>query len=305
MSLASSTIPEAAVQLAASVDGVSSASGVIRVNAIAVAGDLEQPAQLIGYDPQAPLGGPWRLSAGRGVENNGEVVADDVLARQLGLGLGDALQLADVSFEIVGLSSGTAAIAGKLIFVSLDAAQLLLQMPDLVSFVLVELPPGADNQRLAAGLGEALSGVEVLTRSELATNDRELLGGLFVKPVNVTSIVGLIVGLAIVGLTMYTTTAERLRDYGVLRAIGAPHRFLLQTVILQAIALCVAGFAAGIGASIAAAPMIEWFAPEIGIALAPQYSMRVFLAILVMGILGASVPIVRILRVDPLMVFRR
>lgn len=81
MSLASSTIPEPAVQLAASVDGVSSASGVIRVNAIAVAGDLEQPAQLIGYDPQAPLGGPWRLSAGRGVESNGEVVADNVLAR--------------------------------------------------------------------------------------------------------------------------------------------------------------------------------------------------------------------------------
>lgn len=127
-------------------------------------------------------------------------------------------------------------------------------MPDLVSFILVEVPPGADDQRVWAGLGQALSGVEVLTRSELATNDRDLLGGLFVKPVNVTSIVGLIVGLAIVGLTMYTTTAERLRDYGVLRAIGAPHRFLLQTVILQAIALCVTGFAAGIAASLAAAP---------------------------------------------------
>lgn len=51
--------------------------------------------------------------------------------------------------------------------------------------------------------------------------------------------------------------------------------------------------------------MIERFAPEIGIAYAPQYSMRVFMAILVMGILGASVPIARILHVDPLVVFRR
>lgn len=305
MALASSTIPEPAVGVATGVEGVSSASGVIRVNAIAFAGNLEQPAQLIGYDPGAPRGGPWRLSAGRGVQSDGEVVADDVLARQLGLGIGDSLQLADMSFEIVGLSSGTAAIAGKLVFISLGDAQRLLQMPGLVSFILVEVSPGYDNADVTARLAGSLSGVEVLSRSELSINDRDLLGSLFVKPVNVTSTVGLIVGLAIVGLTMYTTTAERLRDYGVLRAIGAPHRFLLQTVIVQAIALCVAGFAAGIAASVAAAPMIERFAPEIGIAYAPLYSLQVFAAILAMGILGASIPIARILRVDPLMVFRR
>jgi len=305
MSLSSSSLPQTLVSQVSASPGVARAAGIIRVNIVVGANGNERPAQLIGYDTSGGFGGPWHLDEGRPVLQDDEAVLDSVLAGDLGLQPGGSVALAGSSFTVVGLSSGTAAIAGKLLFISLPAAQRLLHTEGFVSFVLVALPKGTEAAPFATSLAARLPETAVLTRSTLSRNDRDLLGSLFVEPVNMTSTIGFLVGLAIVGLTMYTSSAERLRDFGVLKAIGAPNGFLMRAVILQAAVLGLAGFGVGLGAAWVAGPLVENAAPDLGIIIRWDQAARVLGAVVGMALVGAVIPLVRIMRVDPLIVFRR
>lgn len=305
MALASSSIAADRNAAVAAEDGVALVTGIIRIHVIVHQGATRRPAELVGYDPSARLGGPWKLKSGRAVEAADEVVLDSVLAGELGAGIGTIVELAGTRFRVTGLSSETAAIAGKLAFVRLDAAQELLRMTGLSSFLLVRLAPGYSPAAVANRINTAFPDLNALTRARLSANDRDLLGSLFVEPINVMSTVGFLVGLAIAGLTIYTTTAERIGDFGVLKAIGAPNRFLLRTVITQAAALCLGGFALGLVATVAAGPLISRAFPDIGVIVAGLYALQVLGLIVMLSFVAAAVPIFRIMRVDPLMVFRR
>lgn len=305
MALAASNLPADSVTELSQLPGVARAGGIIRLNVLVATDRSSRPGILIGYDPERALGGPWRLSSGRPVSAADEAVLDSQLASELGAKVGSQFQMAGGTFTVVGLSSETAAIAGKLVFVRLDRAQELLRMPAIVSFVLLDLQPGVSPAAFTASLSAAHPEVQVLTRATLSHNDRELLARLFVQPINVMSTVGLLVGLAIVGLTMYTTTAERMRDFGVLKAIGAPNRFLFTTVILQALYLGVAGFILGVFGVWAAGPLIVRAVPDIGVQVNWLPAVEAFAAVLLMSLAGALGPLFRILRVDPLLVFKR
>lgn len=304
MAIASSALPEEVVARIASVEGVQEAAGISRFPVIVRAEKRERPADLVGYDLPAGLGGPWKLAKGRAPASEGEVALDRALADELGVGVGRQVTISGADFTVVGLTEETAAIAGKIAFVDRRAAQRLLELPGIVSFVLVRTAPGFDARQVAAALDERFPEVNAMTRGELSQNDRDLLGSLFVAPVNVMATIGFLVGLAIIGLTMYTTTAERMRDFGVLKAIGAPNAFLFRTVLTQAGVLGVAGFVAGLVAAWVAGPVVVRLVPDIGVTIKAAPAARTFGAVMAMSLVGAVLPVVRVVRVDPLMVFR-
>ncbi|MCL4240124.1 MAG: FtsX-like permease family protein [Dehalococcoidia bacterium] len=305
MALSVSVLPEELVSELAALPGVTDASGIVRVHVTLSEGDRRQPGELVGYEPGSRLGGPWRVTAGRPPATTGEAALDSVLASRLRVGIGDQVAIGGQDFVITGLTGETVSIAGKLVFVTLADARVLLQSPESVSFVLLKIADPASAPSVAESITAQFDGTQALTRAELSGNDRDMLGDLFVAPINVMSTVGFLVGLAVIGLTMYTMTSERLRDFGVLKAIGAPHGFLLRTVIGQATVLGVTGFAIGLAVTILVGPVVVQFVPDIGVKVNWEPSVRTLAAVVGMSLLGAVVPVLRIVRVDPLLVFRR
>jgi putative ABC transport system permease protein len=110
--------------------------------------------------------------------------------------------------------------------------------------------------------------------------------------------------LAVIALTIYTSTVERVRDYGVLKAVGASPRQLFTVVLRQSIAVALIGFASGSLLALAAGKLIQDSVPEFATLYRWQDILAVFGAVLVMSALAAVVPIRRVARVDPAMVFR-
>jgi putative ABC transport system permease protein len=304
MALAASVLPADTVDAVIAVAGIVEASGILRIPAIVSSGDDKRPVTLIGYPVDAAVGGPWQISSGRAARTADEAVIDESLASDLSLRLGDELLISDESFTVVGLSSQTANIAGKLVFLELQAMRDLLNLGEVISFVLATVEPSSHPDQVVADVNEQVPGVTATARDELSENDRNLLSSLFIAPINVMSTVGFLVGLAIIGLTMYTTTSERLRDFGVLKAIGARNRFLIRTVLTQAAILGAAGFVAGIGASMLAGIFIVRLVPDIGVTITPTSALQTFGAVIVMSFIGSLLPLARILQVDPLVVFR-
>lgn len=284
--------------------GVAAATGIFRFPTILNVRGAEEAVNVVGFSPDAGLGGPWSMASGTTALSPDGIIVDSALARARGLRLGDQVMVAGHAFRIEGLARGTNVLGGRLAFIRRDTAAALLMAPAVYSFVLVRTAPGAALTTVAAALRNALPQQSIMTRATLAANDRRLLTGLFVTPVNVMATIGLGVGLMVVGLTTYTAAAERTRDFGVLKAIGARNSYLYRVIVQQALLIGLFGFAAGVALALVAVPVIAHLVPDLGVQLQWPFMARTFGIAAAMSLAAAVIPVRRIAGVDPKLVFK-
>ena len=115
---------------------------------------------------------------------------------------------------------------------------------------------------------------------------------------------GAVVGGAVIGLTTYTATIEKSRDFGVLKALGASGTYLYGIVITQSLIVGVLGSLLGLGVSAVAADLIQRRIPEFMTDLRWTDAGLVFAGAIVMAVLASWLPVRRINSIDPAMVFR-
>jgi putative ABC transport system permease protein len=126
----------------------------------------------------------------------------------------------------------------------------------------------------------------------------------FLPIITVLLAIGFVVGAAVVGLTIYTATIERTREYGVMKAVGASAAFLYRIVLSQSAMLTAAGFVAGLGAAIVVAWLAERAVPDFATDFQPADVLAVLTAAGLMALVASFVPVRRITGIDPAAVFR-
>src|SRR5205085_5234060 len=67
------------------------------------------------------------------------------------------------------------------------------------------------------------------------------------------AILAFLIGLVVVSQTIYATTMEHLDEFATLKALGASQRFVINVVLNEPLACCVAGFLFGLSVTI---PMV-------------------------------------------------
>jgi putative ABC transport system permease protein len=112
---------------------------------------------------------------------------------------------------------------------------------------------------------------------------------------------GLVVGIVIVGQTLYASTVDRLPEYATLRAMGAPNRYLYSVILKQATISAVLGFGAGIAVTL----FMVAASSRGNIAIFMPWWLAFVLAFTtaLMCAFGAVFSIRRITRIDPTSVF--
>jgi putative ABC transport system permease protein len=109
----------------------------------------------------------------------------------------------------------------------------------------------------------------------------------------------------VVALTVYVATLSRRREFGALKAIGAPNRFLYRVVLAQAVLSVLIGFAVGV----AFTGVLGFVVPRTGLDLALSITVaslvKVGVAAAVIAAAAAVLPIREITGLDPAVVFRR
>lgn len=300
---ATSLLPRGAAEEAAKVDGVSRVVPILSQFVILDLHGKKQPAYLVGYDPTIG-GGPWALAEGAEPQADDEMVIDRVLAQRHDLALGDRFKIMDREFTIVGLSKGTTSWMTSFLFVKKTAAEALVRVPDATSFLLVTPSSGVSAEVLRGRLS-GLAGTQVLLKAEMIANDSKLFGKLFSAPIRLMAGIAFLVGTMVVGLVIYTATIERRREYGVIKAIGAPNRVLFTVVAVQALVASVAGAIVGAGLSLGAADLIMRVRPQFLLILEPRTIGVAILAGLAMAMLAALLPARIVGNLPPAEVFRR
>jgi putative ABC transport system permease protein len=262
--------------------------------------------QLVGYDPSVGIGGPLRIVAGKSAPGPGEIIVDDQMRKRRNVNIGDTLVRGTKTLTVVGISAGGDFVYTQIGFVTLDTAInfLALNPPGQRTFFVIKLKDGVGVDSAAARLQQATPGVKFIKPADFAHETRKRILGNILPILIVVLIISFIVGLAVAGLTIYTATIEKAREYGILKAEGFTNRYLYRLVFEQSLVTGLLGFLIGAGLTLIVAPFAQQSVPQFVVFVRWQDISAVAGATLVMSLLAAYIPIRRLTSIDPVSVFK-
>jgi putative ABC transport system permease protein len=203
------------------------------------------------------------------------------------------------------LNEGAFGIATSITFVNKQAlAHVMGVSPQSASYILVKPRSGIKPEALVARLKEKFPETTLLDQQEFIESDKEMIRQMGADIIRAMNTISYIVGILVIGLTIYTATLERSREYAVLKAIGAKMRHLILIVFLQAYTSSMFGALLGLGVAAGLAAVISQVFPEMLVLLERDYIIQQLPVILLVTGIAALIPLRRIRKLDPLIVFQ-
>lgn len=305
-----SVLPATARREVEAVPGVKAAHPLGGLPVVYAEGERTVPVYVLAYDT---AGAPRDLVAGRSIMQTGEIVVDALLARRLGLHPGDGVEFLGYRFSIAGLAAGTSNPFNPYVFVRLIDLVDLYMAGDLpgdlpldaaLSFLLIELEPGANREAVRREIERQVESVDVFTPAEIGEHDVRRARGFMDPPLGLLVVVAYVGGILVVGLTLYASVLGRMREFGVMKALGASVARLAREVLVQALLVTGSGFGVAIILAAVLAMVVAWVAPQYPVEpLQIAVRVRTALATIVMACLGALAPVLRVVDVEPGVVF--
>jgi putative ABC transport system permease protein len=317
-------VPASTVAVARSVPGVASAHGFLEDYAQFVDrhGDSIQNggAPTIGITwAQAPRATrPLHLVAGKRPRTDHEVAMDVGTARDHGFRVGGAVDVLldgpKERFRISGLfrfGDRNQPLAVTFAAFDLATAQRVFDAPGVIDAVNVVAEPGVDHGALAARLQRQLgTAFEVSTAREFATDRSSQFSDFFELLTQLLlgfAAIGLVVGAFIIFNTFAILVAQRTRELGLLRAMGARGRQVVVAVVVEAAIVGLLASALGLAVGIGLAALLLALVGQLGFHV-PEGALvvedRTIVAALSVGtlvtVLSAIVPAVRAARIAPM-----
>ncbi|MGK5695270.1 ABC transporter permease [Streptomyces sp. URMC 128] len=269
------TLPAALAERVRRVDGVAAARAEVDVDGLTVVDEDNEP---VGPTTGAPtLGTAWNpnerspveLTSGHAPRGDGQALLDSETADRKDVRIGDTLTViappGSFKVRVVGIATFTTTNPGAaLVFLDPRTAQTkLLDSPRSATSISVDAADGVSDEQLKQRVTAALGArtYDFRTADEQAESDVEQLGGFLdvIKYVMVGFAgIAVLVGVFLIVNTFSMLIAQRTRELGLLRALGADRRQVRRSVLTEALLLGLVGSTLGLAAGVGlAAGLIE------------------------------------------------
>ncbi|MCU1393370.1 MAG: transporter substrate-binding protein [Ilumatobacteraceae bacterium] len=322
------TIDESLIDQVSKVPGVKSAVGDIVATAVVTDKDGKVvggggPPQFGTVYSDAPSS-PWKLKEGRAPQGDGEVVFDQRTLKLAGYHLGDnatiTVSQAPKTFKIVGVVTfGSSDSGGGPTWVQFDlhtAETFLLDKPGQVSSINV-VGDGSVSETVLSDRIQALfdkTQVEVLTGKEITKESQDSLAksfSFFTTFLTIFAAISIFVGCFVIYNVFKISTAQRLRENALLRAIGARSSQVTFAQFVEALAVgvigAVLGFAGGVGLAFGITSLLNASnngPGDTNLTIEPRSFIITFVVGVLITLACATFPALRAGRVPPLAAMR-
>ncbi|MBL8179425.1 MAG: ABC transporter permease [Bryobacterales bacterium] len=269
----------------------------------------QEAVQVVGFDVDSRLGGPWELLAGSVDDLKGDdtVIIDRHYRAKLGgVEIGDTVEINGRRARIVGYTDGVRSFTtAPYVYTSFkNALDYIPMTQDQTVFLVVRAMPGVALDVLKARLQRVVPNVDVYTNGEMLSKTRNYW--VFSTGAGVTTlmgaVLGLLVGTVVVAQTIYAATVDHIREFGTLKAMGATNGYLYKVILQQALLSAVLGFAIAI---VVAHFVVEGSrSGDALILMPPQMVAGVFGLAIAMCTAASVLSIRKATSIDPAMVFR-
>jgi putative ABC transport system permease protein len=173
----------------------------------------------------------------------------------------------------------------------------------MLSFILVKAKPGADLRRIATQIKNT-TGLSAYTGPQFdrkSTTDLLSRTGILVN-FGITIALGFVIGALIAGQTFYMFVLDNLRYFGALKAMGASSGSIVRMIFVQTITVGLIGFGVGLGAACLGG--IAFKRIDLAFQMPWQIPVASVVAILACCMVAAALSLVRVLRLEPAVVFK-
>src|SRR4051794_13859886 len=324
-------LPESLIATVAKVPSVAVANGEVTDTAKLTKknGDVINttggPPFAVGFDadsPQAEKLSPFKVKEGAFPKAPDEIAIDAGTADKHDYTVGDTIGVSAIGpikqFKITGIVTfgGVDSLGSATISVfSLQGAQDLFKRGENVDSILVSGKPGTNPVALRNEIRPVLPpGVEVASAK---SQDRFDIKGLksFLDIIKTALVafggIALFVGAFIIFNTLSITIAQRAREFGMLRMIGASRRQVLRSVLFEATAIGLVASLIGLGLGFLLAKGLQAFFKSVGLDLPSTgtvFETRTVIVALLVGVgvtvLAGLVPALRATRIPPVAALR-
>lgn len=251
-------------------------------------------------------------------EGSNVTVLGSDLARKYNKAPGETLVIRGVTFQVVGVLEPTLTAPDSCAIMPLSAAQNLyyktipailrsgIKPSDVVTSIVVYPKPGYTPAAVAAGIKAAMPGYSIMTGADF---DREVGGSvqIFNTILMGIGLISLVVGGLSVINTMAMSVAERTREIGIKRAIGAGRGRVLRELVTESAVIGLSGGLIGL----ALGALVVTVANEAGRAsgnvlflLTPNTAFTAVAFSTILGALAGFVPALHAARLDPVSALR-
>jgi putative ABC transport system permease protein len=269
----------------------------------------DESVQIVGVNPDSAMGTPWNLVQGsvQDLKKPDAIIMDEIYKEKLGVSrVGEVFEIAGRRARVVGFTHGIRSFTtSPYVFTTFKRAQEYGRLPDdQAIFILVKAAPGADLEQVRRAILGSVSNVEVFTSTEFSRMTQ--VYWMFTTGAGVAvllaALLGLVVGFVVVAQTIYATTMDHLKEYGTLKAMGAPNSYVYKVIIKQAAMSAAIGYVLGMIVSV----LVVRASQEGGAAILLPWPMAagMFFLTLAMCVGAALVSITKVTKLDPAMVFK-
>ncbi len=265
---------------------------------------------LIGTAGDSPKALPWNILEGsrQALEAPDTVAIDQSYFKDLGVTkLGEHAELNGASVELVAITKRIRSFTTlPFVFTSIEEARRLSGADqNQASYQRVTLSPNADPETVRAELERRLPDTEVLTQDEFRKRSQNYW--LFQTGAGAAliagAVLGLIVGIVIVAQTLYSSTKDHINEFATLRALGAGAGYIVKVILMQAVLSGFIGYVLGMVLALLAIRAAQ--DTKLTIIMTPELAGGLFAVTIGMCIFAAISAIIKVVRIDPAVVFSR
>ncbi len=264
---------------------------------------------VVGVEPVSLMGNVWNVTQGRAdaiLQTDGIIVDECELEKLEYPALGDQRELGGRRARIVGMSHGVMGfLVAPYAFTSFEQAAVYLRKDaGACSYILVEVEPGANVDKVCAAVANRVPDADTYPREEysrISTDFWMTRTGLGIS-FGAATLLGLLVGMVMVAETLYALVLDRLGEFGTLKAIGATERQVFSILIMQALTMATVGSVFGLAC--VAGIQHAFSEPRAPIVVPWWLSLGSCLLVSIICLVSALLPYLRIRKIDPMMVLQ-
>jgi putative ABC transport system permease protein len=202
---------------------------------------------VVGIDSQEELKVKtwWEVDQGEYLKGPDEAIVGALAANALKLSVGDTIALNGSSVKVAGILKETGATDDYQVFVPLSTVQKAFNKEGVISSLDIRaLCNACPVEMIADSINQNIPGVRAIAVKQIAQSEMglvEKMNGMMFALAGIT----LVVGMFGVVNTMMSSVHERIKDIGIMRAVGASRKQIVKIFIYEAVLVGIIGGIAG------------------------------------------------------------
>ncbi|MGH9465971.1 MAG: ABC transporter permease [Terriglobales bacterium] len=227
-----------------------------------------------------------------------EMIVDDLQAAASHYHIGQKISILGQTFTLVGIFEHG---MGSRIFLPLQTLDALAGSPHRAATFYIKVTPGVP----VAGVVQRLQKLAPAEKVDSLAQYLSLFTASAISPeVNVFQRVmigiAMAIGFLVIFLSLYTTVLERTREIGILKALGAPRRYIIEVILRESELLALLGVIAGIVISYGLWQLLSHAYPTLSIEMTWPWVIYAAVISLVSSGVGALYPALQAAGQDPI-----